>query len=130
MTGKSTAGRRRSDGTGCLQRTETRSPKQCVLAGTSRLLASFAVLSLKLQPAGAFTPVRPVLTWYRGWYAEPRNWERTADVPLELSNIYDDATMRRPISQVRAVGVPGFTCTCCYHCEQLFDITAAMIIAG
>lgn len=90
----------------------------------------FALLSLKLQPAGAFTPVRPVLAWYRGWYAEPRNWKRTADLPPELSNSYDDATMRRPIRQVRAVGVPGFTCTCRHHCEQLFDITAAMIIAG
>jgi|GEM_PF-5065287 len=41
VTGKSTAGRWRSDGAGCLQRTETRSAKQCVLAGTSHILASF-----------------------------------------------------------------------------------------
>lgn len=74
--------------------------------------------------ARAFTPVRPVLAWYYGWYAGPENWQKTADLPPELYNSYDDATMRRQIRQAKAAGIDGFICTWRYNCPRLIELAA------
>jgi len=90
-------------------------------------LVTFSVLAPLpfVRPARAFTPVRPILAWYYGWYAAPEIWRNTSDLPPELYNSYDDATMRRQIRQAKAAGIDGFICTWRYNCERLLELAAA-----
>lgn len=82
------------------------------------------MLPLGRKPARAFTPVRPILAWYYGWYAGPASWVKTSDLPPELYGSCNDATMRRQIRKARAVGIDGFVCTWRYNCERLLDLAA------
>ncbi len=90
------------------------------------LVAAGALLSLgSWHSAEAYTPVRPVLAWYYGWYDLPRDWQGIADRPPELYSSYSNDTMRRQIEQARSAGIDGFICTWQYNCRQLMDVAAS-----
>ncbi|MFN3337505.1 MAG: hypothetical protein ACK42I_08395, partial [Thermomicrobium sp.] len=99
-------------------------PRALLRWGLLTLWLTLAVAPLNPAPVHAFTPVRPILAWYYGWYTGPESWVKTSDLPPELYNSYDDATMRRQIRQARAAGIDGFICTWRYNCERLLDLAA------
>ena len=105
-----------------------RHPRAFLWRGLLVLWLSLAMLPLRQEPIRAFSPVRPILAWYYGWYVLPPNgapnWVNTADLPPELYDSYDDATMRRQIRQAKAAGIDGFICTWRYNCPRLLDLAA------
>jgi len=103
-------------------RSSHRNPSEFLWHGLLALWLSLAMLPLRQEPAHAFSPVRPLLAWYYGWYTGPESWVKTADLPLDLYDSYDEATMRRQIRQAKAVGIDGFICTWRYTCPRLLEL--------